>query len=279
MATRNIVPRADGEGELGTTLKKWFKMWMTELFVSGNITDGTNTLTVSNAKTAYTHAGTTGNPHGTTATDIGLGNVTNVAQIPSSYLDTDGTLAANSDTKVATQKAVKTYADAKDADLFIATDGVTRANTTSEGTIIGSGVGSLVLPANFFTSGKVIFFQSSGFFSTTGTPTVRMRVKLNGTTILDTGTSSMSTSGVSNRGFSLEGRIVCRTTGVTGTIIGSGKTYYSQTSTTTDVNDMVNTSTTTIDTTVTQTVDITFQWGTASASNTLTAVFTELEKS
>ena len=35
-----------------------------------------------------------------------------IAAIPSAYLDTDGTLAGNSDTKVATQKAVKTYADA-----------------------------------------------------------------------------------------------------------------------------------------------------------------------
>lgn len=33
------------------------------------------------------------------------------AFLPSSYLDTDGTLAANSDVKIATQKAVKTYAD------------------------------------------------------------------------------------------------------------------------------------------------------------------------
>lgn len=43
-------------------------------------------------------------------------------KIPSSYLDTDGTLAANSDTKLATQKAVKTYADsliaANDAMVF-----------------------------------------------------------------------------------------------------------------------------------------------------------------
>jgi len=34
------------------------------------------------------------------------------AAIPSNYLDTDGTLAADSDTKVATQKATKTYVDA-----------------------------------------------------------------------------------------------------------------------------------------------------------------------
>lgn len=35
------------------------------------------------------------------------------AKIPSSYLDTDGTLAANSDVKIATQKAVKTYVAAQ----------------------------------------------------------------------------------------------------------------------------------------------------------------------
>lgn len=43
--------------------------------------------------------------------DLSLNNVTNVAQLPASYLDPDATLAANSDTKVATQKAVKSYVD------------------------------------------------------------------------------------------------------------------------------------------------------------------------
>jgi hypothetical protein len=37
------------------------------------------------------------------------------AAVPLSYLDTDGTLTANSDTKVATQKATKTYVDAAKA--------------------------------------------------------------------------------------------------------------------------------------------------------------------
>lgn len=44
--------------------------------------------------------------------DVGLGSVDNVQQLPMSYLDTDTALAANSDTKVASQKAVKAYADA-----------------------------------------------------------------------------------------------------------------------------------------------------------------------
>lgn len=46
-----------------------------------------------------------------TKSDVGLGNVDNVQQMPLSYLDTDGTMAANSDTRIPSQKAVKTYSD------------------------------------------------------------------------------------------------------------------------------------------------------------------------
>jgi hypothetical protein len=46
-----------------------------------------------------------------TKEDVGLGNVDNVAQMPLSYLDVDGTFAANSDVKVASQAAVKIYVD------------------------------------------------------------------------------------------------------------------------------------------------------------------------
>lgn len=79
-----------------------------------------------------------------TATNAGLGNVTNVAQLPLSYLDTDGALTANSDAKVASQKATKTYADTKTTaaaalaaaagiklDDFAATDDNTDLNATT----------------------------------------------------------------------------------------------------------------------------------------------------
>jgi hypothetical protein len=45
--------------------------------------------------------------------DVSLGNVTNDIQLKAADLDTDGTLAANSDSKIASQKATKTYADTK----------------------------------------------------------------------------------------------------------------------------------------------------------------------
>lgn len=46
-----------------------------------------------------------------TKSDVSLGNVTNDAQLKAADLDTDVTLAANSDTKIPSQKAVKAYAD------------------------------------------------------------------------------------------------------------------------------------------------------------------------
>ena len=47
MATRDIVPNNNNEGNLGTTLKRWLKGWFADIFVSGNITDGTNSVTVA----------------------------------------------------------------------------------------------------------------------------------------------------------------------------------------------------------------------------------------
>lgn len=54
------------------------------------------------------HTGNTSNPHAVTKTQVGLSAVTNDAQLKAADLDTDATMAANSDSKVASQKAVKT---------------------------------------------------------------------------------------------------------------------------------------------------------------------------
>jgi len=58
---------------------------------------------------------------GTGSTQVAVGDHTHTAAavgaVATSALDTDGTLAANSDTKVATQKATKTYVDAHSATI------------------------------------------------------------------------------------------------------------------------------------------------------------------
>lgn len=52
MATRNIVPNNDSEGNIGSSLKKWLKGWFADVFVSGDITDGTDSVTVNQIATA-----------------------------------------------------------------------------------------------------------------------------------------------------------------------------------------------------------------------------------
>jgi hypothetical protein len=63
------------------------------------------------------------------STDVGLSKVTDVAQLPMSYLDLDGTMAANSNTRVPSQAAVVTYVAA-------ATGGVSMAPYKSTITLI-----------------------------------------------------------------------------------------------------------------------------------------------
>jgi hypothetical protein len=93
---------------------------------------GTGSGQVAAGDHTHAHFSDTGNPHSVTKTQIGLGNVTNDAQIPLSYLDTDTALTANSDTKVATQKAAKAYSDTKIPLSYIDTDTSLAANSDSK---------------------------------------------------------------------------------------------------------------------------------------------------
>ena len=87
---------------------------------------------------------------GTSAQFIkGDGSLDSVTYIPSSYLDTDGTLAANSDSKVATQKAVKTYADGLVAGL-LDYRGAYDASGGSYPTTGGSGTGGAIMKGDMW---------------------------------------------------------------------------------------------------------------------------------
>ena len=67
MATPDIVPRADGEGNVGTPAKRWI-----DVNISGDLTDGTNAVSPAEGKTAYDHSQiVTGNPHALDSTDVG----------------------------------------------------------------------------------------------------------------------------------------------------------------------------------------------------------------
>lgn len=152
--------------------------------------------------------------------------------------------------------------------LFVGTTTVTVANTVTETSLTDGGIGSLTLPANFLTVGRAIRIVGAGYHSNVNGNTLRIRVKLGSTTLLDTG--AQGTTASTNDGFQLRAQIVCRSVGSSGTVMAQGEyKEYSGTPSSHDTFQLVNTSTTTVNTTISQAISITAEWGTASASNTI----------
>jgi hypothetical protein len=154
--------------------------------------------------------------------------------------------------------------------LLTKTDTTTVANTTTETSLIGTIVGTNTLPANFFTVGKTLRIKGYGFHSGASSPNITVKVKFGSTVILTTG--SVASGNSSNTLWDIEAVITNRTTGAGGTVFGQG--VYRELDGTPKFNGMINTTATTVDTTASQVVTVTVQWGTASASNTFS--FTNL---
>jgi hypothetical protein len=137
-------------------------------------------------------------------------------------------------------------------------------NTTTQTTITSTGVGSLTLPANFFIAGRTLKIEGMGYHSSTGNPSITIRVKLGSTTIA---TLTGSSGNGSNDTFRVSGVITCRTTGASGTVFPQLEYDEIQHNGLTAGSD--GTAAVTIDTTINQALTITAQWGTANAGNTI----------
>lgn len=150
--------------------------------------------------------------------------------------------------------------------LYLQTASKTVADTVTQTTLLTTGVGNLTLPANFFQVGRTLDFEMWGYHSSTANPDITIRLKLNSTNVITiTGTSGNGT----NDTFKIRALLTCRTTGVTGTILGQGSYEELHNSGIKQGSDTTVAST--IDTTIEQTVDVTVQWSAASPSNTITA--------
>lgn len=156
--------------------------------------------------------------------------------------------------------------------IFAQTATITVANSASELTLVGAGTGSITLPAGFFVVGKAIKIRMSGFHSSTGAPTITIKVKIGGTTIA---TASGTSGNGSNDGFEVWMDLICRSTGVTGTVFGQGQ--YAELHSGGLVQGLTPTAPTTVDTTGTLAIDITAQWGTAAPGDTISATNFTLE--
>ena len=133
----------------------------------------------------------------------------------------------------------------------------------------------LVIPANYLYPGAALRVMAHGRFSNTGTPTLILGVYwggVAGTKLAATGATT-TTTGATNWPWRLEATIICRAVGSSGSLITTGRVNIasSLTSFATDIPiDAAATAAVTVDTTSAKALTIGAQWGTSSASNTLT---------
>jgi len=151
--------------------------------------------------------------------------------------------------------------------IFKATASATVANSVAETSLIGAGVGSTTIDTSKIAVGKTVRFRLRGIIGDTGTPTLQIRFKIGGVTVGDTGAVALTTI-AGNHGIVIDGEFTYRTLGNPGTILGNGNIFISSPT----INDLDTTKTAAdnINTTVNNVIDVTAQWGTANAANTLT---------
>jgi hypothetical protein len=154
------------------------------------------------------------------------------------------------------------------------------SNTLLEKTLIGGGVGGLIVPANKFKVGDSFFGDFSGVLSSLNNANLTINVKTNTSTIL--ATSGVQTlPATSNDIWTLSLYFTIRKIGGAGTaeILTTGQFYDIKKSNSQQQGFAFTfVDNTTFDTTILNTLDVTAQWGSASSSNSIYSQFFNLNK-
>ena len=156
--------------------------------------------------------------------------------------------------------------------LFAQTgDSVPVTGTTVETTLINGGVGTLTVPANAFSVGDSFRADMGGVMDAANNETIRIRVKTGSIVLLDSGVQTL-TSSIANDIWNLSVDFTIRQIGAAGvaSIASLGKFTYLKTSNGSFEGFGFNTiNNTTFDTTVSNTLDITVEWGSNSGLNSI----------
>lgn len=159
--------------------------------------------------------------------------------------------------------------------VYSQTNTVTVANTVTATTLIGAGVGSNTLQANFLKVGDIIRLRAQGVFSrASGTLTLAFRY---GATTLMT-TPAFTVGNGANNVWVAEGEMTIRSVGAAGTIMGQGGvTFPVFSGAATGSTEMPNLANVTIDTTTANAITCFATWSVAAAGNTISATNINIE--
>lgn len=141
-------------------------------------------------------------------------------------------------------------------------------NTTVETSLIGTGVGTLTVPANAFNVGDSFTAKICGSLSCANNETIRIRVKSDGNVIADAGVFQMKIT--TNKFFELIIEFTITKIGGLGVaeLFVNGQYSYNQNANTNlDGVNFALISNTTFDTTINNVLSITAQWGASNVAN------------
>jgi hypothetical protein len=158
---------------------------------------------------------------------------------------------------------------------FVSSATTTITNTVTETTLIGSGTGSLTLPANYFTVGKTFRITVLGYFTTPASPdNVTIKLKFGANNLIAKTVSTLTASETSAP-FTMTMYIMCAATGASGSLNVSGEMEYPSTTSnpsTRSVLRLNNPGTAlTVDTTVSGALNITATYASTTVTNSITA--------
>ena len=142
--------------------------------------------------------------------------------------------------------------------------------TIVETSLVGAGVGTLSVPANAFQVGDSFTVKMCGLLSCANGETIHIRIKSNGILIIDTGVFQMKAS--TNKYFELILDFTVTKLGIAGVaeLFANGQYSYNQDANASlEGNNFASISNTTFNTTITNTLTITAQWGSNNASNSI----------
>ncbi len=144
-------------------------------------------------------------------------------------------------------------------------------NTTTESTLIGSGVGTLSVPANGFSVGDSFRAVFGGVVNANNNQTIRIKLKSGSVILLDSGVQNLG-SAIVDDVWSLNVDFTIRQIGTAGvaSIVSLGSFHYTKTNNASVQGfgfNVVNN--TTFNTTIGNTLNITAEWGAASTGNNI----------
>jgi len=155
--------------------------------------------------------------------------------------------------------------------IYAQTGNSTIITGITESTLINGGVGTLTVPANGFQVGDSYRAIFGGVMNAANNQTIRIRVEAGAIVLLDSGPQNLGSS-VVNDIWSLNIDFTIRQIGGVGvaSIVSLGSFHYTKTNNASvqgfGFNDVNNT---TFSTTISNTLDVTAQWGSANAGNTI----------